>query len=351
MGDSAVGRRATLTQVGTATLLLLWSVTAQATEEEEQARLLSAARSIVQVEALQQDGRYATGTAVSVAPGKFLTSCHVIRDAQEVMIARGGTRWHVVSELSDTTYDLCVLDVPDLAGITPVPLGSARELRVGQTVVALGFTGGFRIHPRAGVIDALHGYHDSKVIQATAAFSSGASGGGLFDDQGRLVGILMFRLPGLAAYYFSAPVDWIRSRIARQSEYREVAPLEGQPFWARPTEALPYFLRAASLEAAGDWDELEHLTDRWSDAEAGNGDAWYGRGQALAHRNRHSDAATAFQTAVTLDPSFAQAWLALGRAYFRLGQLDDWKRVIAILNALDRELGNKLTLEPGQDRP
>jgi S1-C subfamily serine protease len=42
------------------------------------------------------------------------------------------------------------------------------------------------------------------VIQTSTAFTSGASGGGLFDEDGRLVGILTYRLRGASGYYFSS---------------------------------------------------------------------------------------------------------------------------------------------------
>ncbi|MGA2551203.1 MAG: trypsin-like peptidase domain-containing protein [Burkholderiaceae bacterium] len=302
---------------------------------------------MIQVEVIQADGRFGIGTAVSVAPGKFLTNCHVTRNAQAIVLVRGGVRWPVQSELSDVEEDLCVLNAPDLANMTPVRLGSARDLRVGQIVAAVGYTGGFGIQARPGSVGALHEYHGSKVIQASAAFSSGASGGGLFDEQGRLVGILTFRLPGRAEDYFSAPIDWIQSRIFQQSEYIDVAPLEGVPFWAGAPESLPYFLRAIALEAAGKWDEVLALTQDWARVETNNGDAWFDRGQALAHLDRETAAASAYQKAVYLDPLFIPAWLALGETYVHLDRKEDVRRVIETLDHLDPQTSRHLAGEAG----
>lgn len=314
----------------------------------DRSRVMALAGSVLKVEVIKEGGGYSLGTGVSVAPGKFVTNCHVTREAEKIALVRGGVRWPVASELSDLEYDLCVLDAPDLKEVVPVPLGSARNLKVGQIVAAVGFTGGMEMQLHPGVVRGLHELHGSKVIQSTTAFTSGASGGGLFDEQGRLVGILTFRLRGANAYYFSAPVDWIAARIADMDGYDKVGPLTGtRPFWAQPMESLPYFMQACSLEADGKWDEMLKLTDKWSGAEDGNPEPWFLRGNAYTRLDRREGAVKAYRKAVALDPGFGQAWYKLGVAYFRLGENDQVQRVLGVLKKLDRDLADELSVESG----
>ena len=163
-------------------LLLLFVLTAASAawaEDLSRAQMITLARSVLKVEVIKEDGGYSLGTGVSIAPGKFVTNCHVTHEAERVTVVQGGQRWPAISELSDQEYDLCVLDVPTLNDVVPVPVGSARDLKIGQAVTAIGFTGGTEKKLRSGVVSGLHRLNGSNVIQTTTAFTSGASGGAL----------------------------------------------------------------------------------------------------------------------------------------------------------------------------
>jgi serine protease Do len=332
-------------------LLALAAAAVADADDLDRTRIMPLAHSVLKVEVIKESGGYSLGTGVSVAPGKFVTNCHVTREAKKVAVVRGGVRWPAVAELSDQEYDLCVLDVPDLKEVAPVPLANARDLKMGQVVAAMGFTGGVGLQVHSGLISGLHRLNGSNVIQTTTAFTSGASGGALFDGQGRLVGILTFRLRGTNAYYFSAPIDWIVTRIANADSYREIAPLSGgDAFWARPLDSLPYFMQATSLEADGKWDELVKLTEKWSDAEDSNAEPWFVRGHAYTKLDRREGAVKAYRKAVSLSPEFGQAWFNLGVAYFGLGERDEVQRVLAVLRGLDRDLADELSVRSGAVR-
>ena len=93
---------------------------------------------------------------------------------------------------------------------------------------------------RFGNVRGLHSLDGGRVIESDAAFSSGASGGGLFDASGALVGLLTFRSRGDLASYYSVPVRWIRERLPTDDQWAEVLPLDAEtPFWQRDTETLP----------------------------------------------------------------------------------------------------------------
>ena len=312
--------------------------------ELDRGRFLALSASILKVEALKEGGGYSLGTGVAVAPGKFVTNCHVTRDAATVMLVQGGARWRATAELADSFLDLCVLDVPALSGVPSVPVASARDLALGQAVVAMGFTGGIGMQLQAGLVSGLHHLYGSEVIQTTTAFTSGASGGALFDSAGRLVGILTFRLRGADGYYFSSPIDWIAARIGNSDDYVKVAPLRGDTaFWAQAADSLPYFMQAASLEADGKWHELLRLTERWSGAEERNPEPWFLRGNSYVKLDRVEGAVKAYRKAVALNPAFGKAWFNLGTSYLRLGEADEVQRVVSVLREVDAGLADELT--------
>ena len=314
--------------------------------------------SVVKIEAVDINGRAWLGTGVAVAPEHVVTSCHVTSRGESITVQSRGLRRTVASQLPDTDHDLCILDVPGLPA-QPVQLGSSQSLDVGTPVWAFGFEGGVALHARAGIVRALHAYDGARVVESTTAFTSGASGGALFDMQGRLVAILTYRLRGDRHSYFSVPVDWFASHVNDMHAYMAVAPLVGaQPFWQRPEQGLPYFLRAHQLEAAHDWHGLLSLADEWSKAENANAEAWVFRGRSLVETQDRAGARLAFQQAVALDPGSSAAWLQLGRLSAHDGQTADAEDALSQLNRINPEVAQCLALEmrpasdPGQpDKP
>jgi len=192
---------------------------------------LPIAASVVRVVAEVDAGRQSVGSGVTVAPTVIVTNCHVVRDAVSIRVSAGGSTWHVDAESGDSRHDVCFLRVPGWAG-RPVPMSGTDAPEVGSTVVALGFTAGSPIKPRVGNVRALHEFEGARVIEADAAFNSGASGGGLFDEDGVLVGLLTFRRRNSTTSYYALPVQWVRQGLPRDDQWKSVEPLEGDaPFW------------------------------------------------------------------------------------------------------------------------
>jgi serine protease Do len=281
-------------------LLPVLAAQAPARAALDQAAYVSLAASVLRVEAPRQRGGYALGSAVALEPDKVVTNCHVTREATDVHILRGGLRYPARWQASDIGRDLCLLDVPGLDA-RPVVLGKAAALSVGQAVTALGYTGGVGIQNSTGQVVQLHRHDGSRVIQSSNFFNSGASGGGLFDDDGRLVGILTFRLRGGEAHYFAAPVEWVAQMLSdtQRGSFRKVMPLDSQqlPYWQAGAASQPRFLQAAVLVRNDRWPELEALARDWLRAEPGDAEPWQLLATALARQGRADEAGAALERA------------------------------------------------------
>ena len=160
----------------------------------------------------------------------------------------------------------------------------------GPKVYALGFPADRGFTVGTGEVVALHEFDGAEVLQVSAPFKYGASGGGLFDDEGRLVGILTLKARAGGAFHFAGPVAWLDGGV------RSTPELGAMAFWQRSGDRLPYFLRAVSLEASGDWAELMALAREWTSREPGNRGAW----NALAKARLHSVAAPLAMPAMRL---------------------------------------------------
>jgi tetratricopeptide (TPR) repeat protein len=254
----------------------------------------------------------------------------------------------VRAQAADVENDLCLLDVPGLPS-APAAIGDARSLRVGDPVLALGFTGGFGLRRSPGQVVGLHPLNGAPVIQSSNLFNSGASGGGLFDEQGRLVGVLTFRMRGGDVHYYSAPIQWLAPALAGAARFEPVAPLprDALTFWQRAPEAQPEFLQAAGLAQGKRWHELFELASRWTRDAALDPASWYSLGLAAEALDRQPEALASYERAVAVDPRHAQGWLRLGMLSAQLGFVHKARQALAALQPLSDDLAGQLAARLG----
>lgn len=305
------------------------------------AEILSLSHSIGRVEARLDDGRVGVGSAITVAKGVLVTNCHVTSRALSIKVIGGGMPWPATEQVADVTHDVCFLRVPDWPH-APVMLRGASPLRIGDAVSAMGFTAA-AMTLRMGAITALHAHEKAQIIETDTPFNSGASGGGLFDEEGALIGMLTFRMRGAAGHYFALPMQWIRDRLPRENQWSEIAPLaKDRPFWAGEIDQLPLFMRAASFEERGRWNDLRSVAEFWSAADPDNADAHMALGIALSRLGAPEAAVESLSRAVALAPKSALAWFNLGMAYRASGNWGALRRVVGSLTELDDVLARKL---------
>ncbi len=304
------------------------------------------ASSLVKIEALGADGTLSLGTGVAIAPGRVATNCHVTRNAATITMLRGGLRWRVVGQLADMTHDLCLLQAPHLDA-TPAPLGTVAALKLGQQVGAIGFEGGIGIQFRPGRVTALHRHDGSRVLRTSTPFTSGASGGGLFNTAGQLVGLLTFRQRGTDGSYFSIPIDWLSESRNENARYIPIAPLDrnSRAFWQHAVEALPYFMQANSLAVDQKWNSLLQLTDRWGSDDKLSVEPLIAQGDAYDGLTRPENAIKAYQEALQRDPESSEAWFRLGRVYAKQGNEQKFWLVQQNLQRLNPDLAAELAKE------
>ncbi|MFO1318728.1 MAG: serine protease [Burkholderiales bacterium] len=300
------------------------------------------ARSVVKVEAVDAGGRYFLGTGIIVRRDRVVTACHVTRPARRITVLYGGLRHPVARQRADAVHDVCVLDVPALDAV-PVPVGRSGSLSVGDAVIAVGFTGGGGLTPATGVVEGLFCHDGAKVILTDAGFSSGASGGGLFDADGRLVGLLMFRMRAPGAQFFAVPSEWFAAGTASDDGLETVRPQVGPgPFWRESGDALPYFMQAHSMESEQRWDDLTELARRWHASRPGDADALYLLGRLDSRRRDALAAIDHYRAAVVVDRRHGPAWYRLGMTYLETGRMAEARAVVSPLLGASQVLGRRL---------
>jgi serine protease Do len=310
------------------------------------ARFIPLAATVLKVEAPTNDGRMNVGSAVTVAPGVVVTSCHVTRKAVSVRLVKGGGRWPAAGQVADWNHDLCFLSVPSWHGAS-IKFASPTSLQLYAPVVAMGYTRGADLSMTPGMITGLHGYEGGHIIQTTSSFTSGASGGPLLDSEGRLIGVLTFRLRGNREHYFSVPAGWVQDRLPIAPDAFE--PFERsddrRAFWEGGC-CVPHFMRVGELSGQAKWPELLDLALRWLAIDPEDAEAWLARGMAQARLGRPAEAVTALGRATRIAPRHAQAWYELAAASAVIGDAQAAGRAREALIALDSDLADRLPGAP-----
>ena len=151
-----------------------------------------------------------TGTAVVIAPGRLVTTCHVLAKASTFSIRQDNVTYGATLEQPDPRRDLCQIRVANFTA-KPVPIAPAGSAKVGQRVYAIGNPRGVENTLGEGLLTGLRGGDDAEVplLQSTAAVAAGSSGGGLFDQEGRLLGITSIATPNDGTAGVAIPASFL----------------------------------------------------------------------------------------------------------------------------------------------
>tara|TARA_R110001606_G_scaffold360158_9_gene512965 strand:+ start:15484 stop:16587 length:1104 start_codon:yes stop_codon:yes gene_type:complete len=138
-------------------------------------------------------GSLGSGVIVS-SEGYILTSYHVIREADEILVAlRDGRDAPARVVGTDPETDLALLQIA-LENLPEVKLNGPKPVRVGDVVLAIGNPLGIGQTVSMGIVSATGRSHlgiatFENFIQTDAAINRGNSGGALIDTRGHLIGI------------------------------------------------------------------------------------------------------------------------------------------------------------------
>ena len=128
--------------------------------------------------------------------GYIVTNYHVVEGAQQITVTLHDDSTYTATVVgSDQQSDIALLKI-DAAGLTPAVLGDSDSVQVGAVVIAVGNPmGTLGGTVTDGIVSALNRDisvegNEMTLMQTSAAISPGNSGGGLFNTNGELIGIV-----------------------------------------------------------------------------------------------------------------------------------------------------------------
>ena len=161
---------------------------------------------------------------VFASDGWILTNDHVIEGATTLTVAfNDGRELKARVVLTDANADLAVLKV-GATGLATVDIGTSKDLRVGQLLIAIGSPlGTFSDSVTSGILSAtgrsitVSDYQTrqrrqmTNLLQTDAAINPGNSGGPLLDASGKVIGISSAVAASAEGIGFAIPIDAARA--------------------------------------------------------------------------------------------------------------------------------------------
>ena len=154
--------------------------------------------------------------------GHIVTNYHVIMNANKAVVTlKNGKRYEASLIGTAASYDIAVLKIKTVKHLLkPVVLDTSRDLKVGQTVYAVGNPFGLDWTMTKGIISALersmyatNSVPIKHIIQTDASINPGNSGGPLLNSKGKVIGVnnMIISPSGVnAGIGFSIPIDTVK---------------------------------------------------------------------------------------------------------------------------------------------
>lgn len=177
----------------------------------------------------QQQQRSEGSGVIIDAAGIVLTNFHVVQGGGDIDVElTDGRQVPAVMAHSSIPHDLSVLRLKTSAAQPYLPMGTSRDLMIGETVVAIGNPFGLGHTVTTGVVSALHrmlhteGRDYTDLIQTDASIHPGNSGGPLLTVDGTLVGVNTAIYQNAGGIGFAIPIDRARRIVQDLLTYGQV---------------------------------------------------------------------------------------------------------------------------------
>ncbi len=195
------------------------------------------------------------GSGVLIAPLDIVTSCKVVEGLADIVVTQGSTLRKAALRYKDAERDLCQLHIDDAipSGKPAAATQSSKNLESGQDVFAVSSPRGLERTIGRAMISGLRETSGTggRLIQIDLQLSGGSIGGGVFDQEARLIGIITPQFRQSESTTFVIPADWI-AELAQRNPDRLLAAT------AAPTSVAPATTVADATLA---W--MPRTGDRW----------------------------------------------------------------------------------------
>ena len=271
------------------------------------------------------------GSGFLIKPsGTAVTCLHVIAGAFDAKVKVGTKLLDTEGVLYiDQENDVAVLKVKGGRDLPVLRTADASQKDVGKTVYVISNPLGFEKSFTEGVLSAIPLMGKKKALAITAPISPGSSGGPVFNEKGRVIGMVQASARQGQNLNFALPARVIEEELGRA---KKVIPLRESGV-ASITRTAGYWMNIGFDDLDAGW--LPQAADAFSNAirfKPDLEDAFFQLGYTYAMMNRPKDAIVALNEAVKLKSDDKDAYYQMGMSYLALR--DFRSAVKAFQNAL-----------------
>lgn len=280
--------------------------------------------SAVAIETFDAKGeKLSRGSGFFIESDRIVTNRHVIEGAFRAEVhSANGTVYPVKGVLAvDAEGDIALLkiDTPTPA-IHPLPLDKTSP-QEGESVVVIGNPLGLEGSVTNGIVSAVRDIPTfGRIIQITAAISSGSSGSPVVNMQGQVIGIATLQITGGQSVNFAIPSERISQlQVASMTSLAELVATTGRN---KRAKAVQLFRDGLSFLSKDDCEKALPYFEKAVESDSSYADAWAQAGFCNEKLGKHAEALEASKKAVSLRPS-AESYFNIGLASFYLKQYKD----------------------------
>ncbi len=256
-----------------------------------------AERQVFVLEVLNEQGAvFSYHTAVLLDRDTLAAQCDWVQAAPNLRLRQGAESYPARIAQKDSARNLCLLHAPGV-GAASVKLRDDVP-QAGEQVYALSNALGLGVGIAQGVVAGVRTSQGEVFIQHTAAIAPGSEGGGLYDIEGRLVGLIAYRQRDGQNVNFAVPAKWLKE-IGQRADSADA-----EEMWRA---------KALELNQEAKWKDLVAHATAWSNALVDSAEAWLWLGSAYQRQQDWPAAELAYRQALRYQPSATHAGVALAR--------------------------------------
>jgi tetratricopeptide (TPR) repeat protein len=277
--------------------------------------------SAVAIETFDSRGeKLSRGSGFFIENDRIVTNRHVIEGAHRAEVhSSTGVVFPVKGVLAvDAEGDIALLkiDIPN-PPVRPLLLDKTSP-QEGESVVVIGNPLGLEGSVTNGIVSAVRDIPTfGRIIQITAAISSGSSGSPVVNMQGQVIGIATLQVTGGQSVNFAIPSERISQlQVASVISLSDLVATSGRN---KRAKAVQFFRDGLSFLSKDDCEKALTYFEKAAEADSSYADAWAQSGFCNEKLGRHAEALEASKKAVNLRPS-AESYFNIGLASFYLKQ-------------------------------
>ena len=161
------------------------------------------------------------GSGVIISPTEIITSCKVVAAAADIVITQGSALRKGVLRYKDSERDLCQLHIEDpLPSGKPAIVTALSKVEIGQDVFVISSPRGMDRTLNRAIVSGLQDMSgtSARLIGIDMPAAAGSSGGGVFDQEARLVGLITPQFKQAETASHVIPTAWIAELAQRSSD-------------------------------------------------------------------------------------------------------------------------------------